>query len=114
MTTKQHFICIIYATSLQVSLTAAMLLLIHELYSRAVNSRTRSMAPCCSSSDLVERMKDGGLSCHSGLLRFSGRTGRNRMGSSVPFPLLPPPPARGVSCCIGIRTTSHHSAHYCN
>ena len=64
-------------------------------YLLAVSSDIRSIwLPFGSSSFLPVSWKLGGFCCHTGLARAAGGTGRNLMGSLVPFPRLPP---RGVT-----------------
>lgn len=65
---------------------------------RAVNSPTKSIPLLSSSTILPDNSKVGWFCCQAGFVRFDGKTGKNRMGSSVPLPLLPRPLRPGVNC----------------
>ena len=75
------------------------------IYLLAVSSPIKSIwsFPSSSSGTLPDNTNDGGFCCHAGLVLFEGSTGRNRMGSLVPFPLLPPFPGFGWNSKITIQ-----------
>ena len=114
---KNPFTLVYYGTSARYMTTSSFTLQVTDMpqnlhimhqHLLAVSSPMRSMVFGCSSSAWPDKIKEGGLSCHEGLLRLEGRTGKKRIGSSVPFPLLPlAPPNRGV-CCKHISNRSQN------
>ena len=63
----------------------------------AVSSPTKSIPLASSSTILPDNSNVGGFCCHAGLVLLDGKTGKNLIGSSVPFPLLPRPARPGVN-----------------